>query len=118
MFTFQISRILLKEAFLFDNKNASKLRESCNMLTQLQFVKGDEYISRVIVLGTTQRITLQVQEIFFSLQEKQLFLGSSNNQQQNAPFLLLSILTDLVEQQTRIRNDPSSNPLLHMGKTS
>lgn len=43
---------------------------------------------------------------------------SSNNQQPHVPFLLFSIFTDFVEQQTRTSNDPTCNLLTHTRKTS
>lgn len=92
------------------NKNAPKLKESWNILTPFQSTKEDEYISG---------ITIQHKGSPFKYNDSSsVTKRSSNNQQPHASFLLFSIFTDFVEQQPRIRNDPTWNLLTHMRKTS
>lgn len=107
---------LFKQVEYFSKKSNKKLRESCNLFTPPQFAK-DGNISWVIILGTTKRITLQVQRFLFNLQKKRLFLGRSNDQQHHDLFLLFSVM-DFVKQQTTIRNYLSSSLIPHTGKAS
>lgn len=61
-----------------------------------------------IVLGKAERI--KVQKFLFSLQEKQLFLGSSVNTM--SLFLLFSILAGFIGQRIRIMKDLIPTPYI------
>ena len=89
------------------NKDYSKLRDLSDLLMELDAAKADGDLPGLSYLDTARGVNPIVQKLPYGLQEKWLSHGSSYKQQHQAAFPPFSVFVDFIQQQARIRNDPS-----------
>ncbi|KAM4023316.1 uncharacterized protein ACNLHF_028069 [Anomaloglossus baeobatrachus] len=89
------------------NKGLQKLRELSDLLMEVQVAKCEGDLQGLAFLDTARGVNPIVQKLPYNLQEKCLTHGSTYKYKHSVPFPPFSVFVEFVQQQARIRNDPS-----------
>lgn len=89
------------------NKDTVKLRELSDIVLELECAKLDGVLPGLSYLDTARGVRQIVEKLPYSLQEKWISLGSKYKEDYRVAFPLFSVFSKFVQQQAKIKNDPS-----------
>ncbi|XP_063758693.1 uncharacterized protein LOC134877201 [Eleginops maclovinus] len=89
------------------NKDTVKLRELSDILCELEGAKQDGALPGLSYLDTARGVKQIVEKLPYNLQEKWTSFGSKYKEDYRVAFPPFSVFSRFVEQQARIKNDPS-----------
>ena len=99
------------------NKDNVKLQELSDILMELKCAKQDGNLPGLAYLDTARGVRQIVEKFPFNLQERWTTVGTQYKENHNVSFPPFSVFTQFVQQQAKMRNDPSftmSNPTGHV----
>ncbi|XP_060126117.1 uncharacterized protein LOC132591490 isoform X1 [Zootoca vivipara] len=88
-------------------KAYQKLRELSDLLMELQVAKSEGDLPGLTFLDTARGVNPIVQKLPYNLQEQWIAHGSKFKRKHNVPYPPFSVFVDFVNQQAKMRNDPS-----------
>lgn len=88
-------------------KNNVKLQELSDILMELQCAKQDGALPGLAYLDIARGVKQIVEKLPFNLQEKWTSVGSQYKEAHNVSFPPFSVFSQFIQQQARMRNDPS-----------
>lgn len=91
------------------NKDSDKLRELGDILLELQCAKSDGALPGLVYLDTARGVRPIVEKLPFNLQERWTTVGSQYKETYSVSFPPFSVFVQFVQQQAKMRNDPSFN---------
>lgn len=89
------------------NRDNSKLRELADLLLELQCAKADGALPGLAYLDTARGVRQIVEKLPFNLQERWTTVGTQYKESHSVSFPPFSVFVQFVQQQAKMRNDPS-----------
>ncbi|XP_028996228.1 uncharacterized protein LOC114849211 isoform X1 [Betta splendens] len=88
-------------------KDNVKLRELSDVLLELECAKQDGALPGLTFLDTARGVRPIVEKLPFNLQERWTAVGTQYKETHHVPFPPFSVFTHFVQQQAKMKNDPS-----------
>ncbi|KAK0155064.1 hypothetical protein N1851_002629 [Merluccius polli] len=89
------------------NKNNIRLRELSDILLKLECAKEDGALPGLSYLDTARGVRQIVEKLPYNLQERWISVGSKYKEDYRVSFPPFSVFSKFVQQQAKIKNDPS-----------